>query len=142
MISKILSTIGIAFVASLLLVGCDEAADEAKKSDPATESAASGSSKEASESPKQEVKMGGSLKDESEMSEAEKKTLEMVEKAHKATDCGGFDQTCRDSARQAGVNLYAIKDEKSETEGGATVTRTNDGRNRGSGLWSKLKKKE
>ena len=135
MISKILSTIGIAFVASLLLVGCDEAADEAKKSEPAaTKSAASGSSQE-------EVKMGGTL-DESGMTEAEKKTLEMVEKAHKATDCGGFDQTCRDSARQAGVNLYAIKDEKSETEGGATTTRTNDGRNRGSGLWSKLKKKE
>ena len=142
MISKILSTIGIAFVASLLLVGCDEAADEAKKSEPAaTKSAASGSSKEASGSSQEDVKMGGTL-DKSGMTEAEKKTLEMVEKAHKATDCGGFDQTCRDSARQAGVNLYAIKDEKSEKEGGATATRTNDGRNRGSGLWSKLKKKE
>ena len=134
MIRKILSTIGIAFVASLLLVGCDEAADEAKKSEPATKSAASGSSQN-------EVKMGGTL-DKSRMSEAEKKTLEMVEQAHKATDCGGFDQTCRSSERQAGVNLYAIKDEKSEKEGGATTTRTNDGRNRGSGLWSKLKKKE
>ena len=135
MISKVLSTIGIAFVASLLLVGCDEAAEEAKVSDPATKSAASGASKS-------EAKMGGSLKDKSEMTEAEKKKLEMVEKAHKVTDCGGFDQTCRDSARQAGVNLYAIKDEKAEKEGGATTTRTNDGRNRGSGLWSKLKKKE
>jgi hypothetical protein len=134
MIRKILSTIGIAFVASLLLVGCDEAADEAKKPEPATKSAASGSSQN-------EVKMGGTL-DKSRMSEAEKNTLEMVERAHKATDCGGFDQTCRSSARQAGVNLYAIKDEKSEKEGGATTTRTNDGRNRGSGLWSKLKKKE
>jgi len=134
MIRKILSTIGIAFVASLLLVGCDEAADEAKKSEPATKSAASGSSQN-------EVKMGGTL-DKSRMSEAEKNTLEMVEQAHKATDCGGFDQTCRSSERQAGVNLYAIKDEKSEKEGGATTTRTNDGRNRGSGLWSKLKKKE
>ena len=136
MISKVLSTIGIAFVASLLLVGCDEAADEAKTSDPATKSAASGSST------KDEAKMGGSLKDKSEMTEAERQALEMVEKAHKETDCGGFDQTCRDSSRQAGVNLYAIKDEKSEVEGGATVTRTNDGRNRGTGLWSKLKKKE
>jgi hypothetical protein len=134
MISKILSTIGIVFVASLLLVGCDEAADEAKKSEPATKSAASGSSQE-------KVKLGGTL-DKSTMTEAEKKTLEMVEKAHKATDCGGFDQTCRSSARQESVNLYAIKDEKSETEGGATTTRTNDGRNRGSGLWSKLKKKK
>lgn len=134
MIRKLLSTIGIAFVASLLLVGCDEAADEAKNSEPETKSAASGSSQN-------EVKMGGTL-DKSRMSEAEKNTLEMVERAHKATDCGGFDQTCRSSERQAGVNLYAIKDEKSEKEGGATTTRTNDGRNRGSGLWSKLKKKE
>ena len=136
MISKVLSTIGIVFVASLLLVGCDEAAEEAKTSDPATKSAASGSSTT------EEVKMGGSMKAESEMTEDEKKKLEMVEKMHKATDCGGFDQTCRDSARQDNVNLYAIKDEKAEVEGGATVTRTNDGRNRGSGLWSKLKKKE
>ena len=135
MISKILSTIGIAFVASLLLVGCDEAAEEAKVSEPATKSAASGSSQD-------EVKMGGSLKDKSEMTEAERKQHELVEQMHKATDCGGFDQTCRDAARQDAVNLYAIKDEKSETEGGATSTRTNDGRNRGSGLWSKLKKKE
>ena len=57
MISKVLSTIGIAFVASLLLVGCDEAAEEAKVSDPATKSAASGASKS-------EAKMGGSLKDQ------------------------------------------------------------------------------
>ena len=132
MISKVLSIIGIAFVASLLLVGCDEAADEAKTSEPAaTKSAASGSSKE-------EIKMGASL-DKSKMSAAEIEQVEMVEKLHKKTDCGGFDQTCRSAES---VNLYAIKDEKSETEGGATATRTNDGRNRGSGLWSKLKKKQ
>ena len=135
MISKILSTIGIAFVASLILIGCDEAADEAKKPEPAaTKSTASGSSKE-------EIKMGASL-DKSKMTEAERKKVELVEQMHKKTDCGGFDQTCRDAARQDSVNLYAIKDEKSETEGGATATRTNDGRNRGTGLWSKLKKKE
>ncbi len=136
MISKVLSTIGIAFVASLLLVGCDEAAQEASKPEPAKQeekSAASGSSSQ------QPVKMGGSMKDESELTEEEKKRLEMADKLHKATDCGGFDQTC---THKQEVNLYAIKDEKAEKAGTATLTRTNDGRQPGGGLWSKLKKKE
>jgi len=126
MISKFFSTIGIIFVASLLLVGCDEAAEEASKSEPAKQEAA-----------EEEVKMGSSLKAEEDLTEDEKKKLELAEKLHKATDCGGFDQTC---THKQEVNLYAIKDEKSEVEGGATLTRTNDGRNRGTGLWSKLKK--
>ena len=153
MISKVLSTIGIAFVASLLLVGCDEAAQEASKPEPAKQeekSAAAGSSSQ------QPVEMGGSLKDEAQLSEEEKKQLEMAEKLHKATDCGGFDlemaeklhkatdcggfdQTC---THKQEVNLYAIKDEKAEKAGTATLTRTNDGRQPGGGLWSKLKKKD
>ena len=136
MISKVLSTIGIDFVASLLLVGCDEAAQEASKPEPAKQeekSAAAGSSSQ------QPVKMGGSLKDEAQLSEEEKKQLEMAEKLHKATDCGGFDQTC---THKQEVNLYAIKDEKAEKAGTATLTRTNDGRQPGGGLWSKLKKKD
>ncbi len=136
MISKVLSTVGIAFVASLLLVGCDEAAQEASKPEPAKQeekSAASGSSSQ------QPVEMGSSLKDETQLTEEEKKQLEMAEKLHKATDCGGFDQTC---THKQEVNLYAIKDEKAEKAGTATLTRTNDGRQPGGGLWSKLKKKE
>jgi hypothetical protein len=129
MIGKLFSTVGIVFVASLLLVGCDEAAEEASKS---------GSTKQESASV-DEGRAGSSMKAESELTEDEKKKLELAEKLHKATDCGGFDQTC---THKQEVNLYAIKDEKSEVEGGATLTRTNDGRNRGTGLWSKLKKKE
>tara|TARA_Y100001960_G_scaffold329301_1_gene420270 strand:- start:734 stop:1120 length:387 start_codon:yes stop_codon:yes gene_type:complete len=128
MISKVFSTIGIVFVASLLLVGCDEAAEEASES---------GSAKQ--EVSEEKGHAGSSMKAESELTEDEKKKLELAEKLHKATDCGGFDQTC---THKQEVNLYAIKDEKSEVEGGATLTRTNDGRNRGTGLWSKLKKKE
>ncbi len=136
MISKVLSTIGVAFVASLLLVGCDEAVEEASTSEPAKQeekSAASGSSQQKS------AEMGGSMKDESEMTEEERKQLEMAKKLHKATDCGGFDQTC---THKQEVNLYAIKDEKAEKAGTATLTRTNDGRQPGGGLWSKLKKKD
>ena len=129
MIGKIFSTVGIVFVASLLLVGCDEAAEEASKSE---------STKQESTS-EDKGSAGSSMKAEADLTEDEKKKLELAEKLHKATDCGGFDQTC---THKQEVNLYAIKDEKSEVEGGATLTRTNDGRNRGTGLWSKLKKKE
>ena len=135
MISKVLSPIGIAFIASLLLVACEEAAEEASKSEPVKQEATASSGTSAEE----EATMGGSMKDESQMTEEERKQAELAEKLHKATDCGGFDQTC---TQEQNVNLYAIKDEKSEVEGGATLTRTNDGRNRGSGLWSKLKKKK
>ena len=55
----------------------------------------------------------------------------MAEKLHKATDCGGFDQTC---THKQEVNLYAIKDEKAEKAGTATLTRTNDGRQPGARL--------
>ena len=129
MLSKVFSTIGIVFVASLLLVGCDEAAEEASKSESTKQESAS----------EDKGSAGSSMKAEADLTEDEKKKLELAEKLHKATDCGGFDQTC---THKQEVNLYAIKDEKSEVEGGATLTRTNDGRNRGTGLWSKLKKKE
>ena len=133
MVSMVLSTIGIAVVASMLLVGCDEATEETSKTDPAqqetSKSASSGSSAE---------DMGGSMKDESEMTEEERKKVEMVEKAYKKTDCHLFPQSCID----AQVNHYAIKEEKAEKAGGATTTRTNDARQPGVGLWSKLKKKQ
>ena len=136
MISKVLSTVGIAFVASLLLVGCDEAhrrpvslsRRNRKRSPPHPDRPRSNPSRWVVR-----------LKDETRLTEEEKKQLEMAEKLHKATDCGGFDQTC---THKQEVNLYAIKDEKAEKAGTATLTRTNDGRQPGGGLWSKLKKKE
>ena len=63
MIGKIFSTVGIVFVASLLLVGCDEAAEEASKS---------GSTKQESASV-DEGRAGSSMKAESELTEDEKK---------------------------------------------------------------------
>ena len=133
MVSTVLSTIGMAVVASVLLAGCDEATEETSKTDPARQeapkSASSGSSP---------AVMGGSMKAESEMTEEERKKVEMVEKAYKETDCHLFPQSCID----AKVNHYAIKDEKAAKAGGATTTRTNDARQPGVGLWSKLKKKK
>ena len=117
----------------MLLVGCDEATEETSKTGPAqqeaSKSASSGSSAQ---------NLGASMKDDSEMSEEERKKFEMVEKAYKETDCHLFPQACID----AKVNHYAIKDEIADKAGGATTTRTNDARQPGVGLWSKLRKKQ
>ena len=133
MIGQVLSTIGIAAVASLLLFGCDEATEETSKTEPtkqeAPKSASSGSST---------ADMGGSMKTESEMTEEEREKVEAVSEAYKKTDCHLFPKNCI----EAEVNHYAIKDEKAEKAGGATITRTNDARQPGMGLWSKLKKKK
>lgn len=145
MFSKALSTIGITFVASLLLLGCDEAAEEASKPEPMKQEQEASTSSEAKDAASGSEGTIGT-KALSAMTEAEKaaltpderKRLELVEELHEATACGSV-QSCRE---QSDVNLYAIKDEKAEVEGTGTLTRTNDGRNRGSGLWSKLKKKK